>query len=96
MTDREFMEKMFNKMESRFDAIETKIDGIITQQEEDHIILKALEHKSEINKSEHDNMFNTIAHMEGHLKNIDENIDAVKEIIGRHEVDITVLKRRPV
>jgi len=27
---------------------------------------------------------------------IDENIGAVKEILGRHEVDITVLKRRPV
>ena len=34
--------------------------------------------------------------IEGHLKNIDETIDAVKQIIGRHEVDITVLQRRPV
>ena len=30
------------------------------------------------------------------LKNIDENIDVMKEILGRHEVDIAVLKRRPV
>jgi len=34
--------------------------------------------------------------IEGHLKSIDETIDAVKQIIGRHEVDITVLQRRPV
>ena len=41
---------------------------------------------------------NSTRHTEirGCLKNIDENIGAVKEIIGRHEVDITVLKRRPV
>jgi len=30
------------------------------------------------------------------LKNINENIGAVKEILGHHEVDIQVLKRRPV
>jgi len=85
MTDRELLESILNEVKE-----------IKTQQNEDHLILKALEHKAEINKSEHDKMINDSAHIEGHLKNIDENIDAVKEIIGRHEVDITILKRRPV
>jgi hypothetical protein len=85
MTDRELMEVMLKK-----------ITGMETQQQEDHAILKVLEHNSSVNKAEHDNMSNTISHIEGNLKNIDENIGAVKEILGRHEVDITVLKRRPV
>jgi len=85
MTDRELLESILNK-----------VNSIETQQQEDHQILKNLEHNSSVNSAEHDNIFNKIAHMEGHLKNIDENIDAVKEILGRHEVDITVLKRRPV
>jgi len=85
MTDRELMEAMFEK-----------ITGMDTQQQEDHAILKALEHNSNVNKAEHDNISNAISHIEGNLKNIDENIGAVKEILGRHEVDITVLKRRPV
>jgi len=85
MTDKELMEAMLKK-----------ITGMETQQQEDHAILKALEHNSSVNKAEHDNMSNTILHIEGSLKNIDENIGAVKEILGRHEVDITVLKRRPV
>jgi len=85
MTDRELMESMLKK-----------ITGMETQQQEDHDILKALEHNSNVNKAEHDNMSNTISHIEGSLKKIDENIGAVKEILGRHEVDITVLKRRPV
>jgi hypothetical protein len=85
MTDRELLENILNEVKS-----------IKIQQQEDHLVLKAVEHKADINKAEHDKMFNDIAHIEGHLKNIDENIDAVKEIIGRHEVDITILKRRPV
>lgn len=85
MTDRELLETILGK-----------VNGFEIQQREDHNILKNLEHNSNVNKAEHDNMFNKIAQIEGHLKNIDENIDALKEIIGRHEVDITVLKRRPV
>ncbi|HEY5560732.1 MAG TPA: hypothetical protein VIK72_03085 [Clostridiaceae bacterium] len=73
-----------------------EVKSMKTQQQEDHLILKALEYKSDINKAEQDKMVNDVAHIEGHLKNINENIDAVKEIIGRHEVDITILKRRPV
>ena len=77
-------------------SIKDEVKLIKTQQQEDHLILKALMHNSEVNKAEHDKMFNEMAYMEGHLKNIDENLDAVKEIIGRHEVDIRVLKNRPV
>lgn len=66
------------------------------QKNNDIQILKALEHSSEINKSERDKMSNDIAYIKGYLKNIDENIDVMKEILGKHEVDIAVLKRRPV
>jgi hypothetical protein len=42
MTDRELMEAMLKK-----------ITGMETQQQEDHAILKALEHNSSVNKAEH-------------------------------------------
>jgi len=73
-----------------------ELKPIKSQLKENTDILKALEHKVEVNKAEIDKISNDIAHISGHLKNIDENIDAVKEVLGRHEVDITVLKRRPV
>ena len=85
MTDRELLEKMFDK-----------INGIDIKLNETYEIVKALEHKAEINKAEHDNMFNKIAHMEGHLKNIDESIEVMKDVIGHHQIDIEILKRRPV
>lgn len=49
-------------------------------------------HNGEVNKAEHDKMLNEIAHIQEDLKNIYENVNAMKEIIGRHEVDIRVLK----
>lgn len=73
-----------------------KIDSIKSKLDETYEIVRALEHSPQVNKAEHDKITNDIAHISGHIKNIDENIDAVKDIIGRHEVDITVLKRRPV
>mgnify|MGYP000925800367 FL=1 len=78
------------------DLLDAKLEPIKSQLQENTEILKALEHSSEVNKAEHDKMNNDIAHIEGHLKNIDENIDVMKEMLGRHEVDIAVLKRRPV
>lgn len=83
-------------LKEELEPIKNNVKTIKVQQEEDHKILKALEHSSEVSKAERDRLNNDIAHISGHLKSIDENIDAVKEVLGRHEVDITVLKRRPV
>lgn len=92
MADKEILDVILAELK----GIKTTVSEIKTQQEEDHLILKALEHNSNVNKAEHDKMNNTSSHMQGDLKNINENIGAVKEILGHHEVDIQVLKRRPV
>lgn len=92
MTDRELLEKMFDKingMESKINSMESKLNETLE-------IVKALEHKADVNKAEHDNMFNKMAHIEGHLKNIDGSIEVMKDFIGHHQVDIEILKRRPV
>ncbi|HEY8889630.1 MAG TPA: hypothetical protein VIM70_05210 [Clostridium sp.] len=102
MTDKEletlgniFDEKL-KPVFAKLNGLETTVRGIKVQQEEDHLILKALEHNSNINSADHDKMSNDISHIQGSLKNIDEQIGAMAEINGRHEQDITVLKRRPV
>lgn len=83
-------------MQGDIQGMKIDMQSMKIQQQENTSILRALEHSAEVNKAEHDRMFNDIDHMKGHLKNIDESLDAVKEILGRHEVDIAVLKRRPV
>ena len=92
MADKEVLDAILAELK----GIKTTVSEIKTQQEEDHLILKALEHNSNINSAEHDKMSNDISHIQGSLKNIDEQIGAMAEINGRHEQDITVLKRRPV
>lgn len=77
-------------------SLKSEVVTIKSQLSENTQILKALEHSAEIAKAERDNMNNDIYHIKGHIKNIDENLNSIKEIIGRHEVDITTLKRRPV
>ena len=99
VTDRELLEVILSELKSVKDEVKlnsTEIKSVRMQQQEDHLILKALEHSAQVNKAEHDSMMNDIAHIQGYVKNIYENIDAVKEIIGRHEVDLKVLKNRPV
>ncbi|MCH3962942.1 MAG: hypothetical protein LKE46_01590 [Clostridium sp.] len=78
------------------ELLDTKLEPIKSQLNENTQILRALEHSSEVSKAERDKISNDIAYIQGDIKSINENIDAVKEILGRHEVDITVLKRRPV
>lgn len=85
-----------NDLQAIRNLLKEELEPIKTKLDETYQIVKALEHSAEVNKAEHDKMGNDIAHMEGHLNNIDETIGAVKDIIGRHEVDISVLKRRPV
>ncbi|MFL0198145.1 hypothetical protein ACJDU8_21635 [Clostridium sp. WILCCON 0269] len=85
-----------DELKAELDPMKTQLDGLQSQVQENTQILKALEHSAEVNKAEHDKMSNNIAHMEGHLKNIDESVDVMKEVLGRHEIDITILKRRPV
>lgn len=84
------------ELKAELEPIKFQLNGLQSQVGENIQILKALEHSSEINKSERDKMSNDIAYIKGYLKNIDENIDVMKEILGKHEVDIAVLKRRPV
>ena len=76
--------------------IKSDLEIIKINQKEDHQILKALEYSAEVNKTEHDRMNIDIARIQRLQKNMSENLDAMKDIIGRHEIDITVLKKRPV
>ena len=91
--DKKDLQEISELLDQKFDK---KLEPIKSQLEENTQILKALVHSAEISKAERDRTGNDIAYIKGGITNINENIDAVKEILGRHEVDITVLKRRPV
>jgi hypothetical protein len=72
--------------------LETKVDEIQTQQQEDHQILKALEHKAEVNKAEHDNMANDINHIKGDVEALRKDISTVEIVTANNYADIAKLK----
>lgn len=85
MTDRELLE-----------SILSEVKAIKTLQEEDHLILKALEHSAQVNKAEHDKIINDISYLQGDVTHIQETNKSLLEMYGEHEAEIRSLKRRPV
>lgn len=81
-------------MNTELISVKDQVGLIRTQQQEDHLILNALKHSSEVNRAEHDKMLMEISYIYGNIKSINQNLTAVKEVIGEHEVDIRVLKNR--
>lgn len=78
------------------EILKEELQPMKEQIKENTQILKALEHSSEVSKAELDKISNEVAHISGDIKSIDENMDAIKEVLGKHEIDIRVLQRRPV
>lgn len=65
--------------------LETKVD-------ENTKILRALEHSAEVNKAEHDQMSNDIAHIKGDVESIKKDLLQVELVTSNNWTEITKLK----
>ena len=74
-------------------AVLENFKAIKSQLNENTQILKALEHKAEINKAEHDKMSNDIAHMQGDITSIKNVVTIVEEVTAQNWNDIIKLKK---
>lgn len=72
--------------------LESKVDGLEEGQKENIQILRALEHSAQVNKAEHDNMSNDIAHIKGDIALIKKDLTFVEEATAKNWSDITRLK----
>lgn len=86
-------------MDTLRQLLREELEPIKTQLTENTQILKALEHKAEVNKSEHDKMQNDIAHIQGDLTHVKNDVEFIKKDLSRVEeatasnwVDIARLK----
>lgn len=61
-------------------------------QQEDHQILKNLEHNSNVNKAEHDKMMNDIAYIKGDLSSLRKDLSTVEIVTANNYADIAKLK----
>lgn len=89
--DKEILE-ILKRLESKFDGLESKFDGLENKVDENTQILRALEHSSQVNKADHDNMGNDIAHIKGDIALIKKDLTFVEEATAKNWSDITRLK----
>lgn len=95
--DKKDLQQIGELLDKKLDKkLDEKLESIKSQLNVNTQILKSLKDGLEISGSEKNKIDNDtdIEHIRSDIKNINENIDAIKRIIGRHEVDIKVLKGR--
>jgi hypothetical protein len=69
-----------------------KLDDHTLMLDEHTQILRALEHLAQVNKSEHDRMFNDIAHIKGETELMRKDLATVEIVTARNMENIAHLK----
>lgn len=72
------MQDQINSMQHQIYSVQNEVSLIKAQVEENTQILRALEHKAEINKAEHDNFALQLANIEG-------NVNKIKNAVAKGE-----------
>ncbi|MBU3144797.1 hypothetical protein [Clostridium sp. CF012] len=90
--DKELIKSLSDLLDEKLTPIKTDLKSIKSQQEESISILRALEHKSDINKAEHDKLFNDIANLSGSVENMRKDLSAVEVVTARNMENIAQLK----
>lgn len=90
--DKELLRALSDLLEEKLSSIKDDIKNIQTQQNESISILRSLEHKSQINKSEHDKLFNDMAKLSGTVENMRKDLSAVEVVTARNLENIAQLK----
>lgn len=72
------MQDQINSMQDQIYSVQNEVSLIKAQVEENTQILRALEHKAEINKAEHDNFALQLANIEG-------NVNKIKNAVAKGE-----------
>lgn len=76
----------------KLDAHTQKLDEHTLMLDEHTQILRALEHLAQVNKSEHDRMFNDIAHIKGETEAMRKDLATVEIVTARNMENIAHLK----
>ncbi len=86
------MKSEMSSMKSEMSSMKSEMSSMKSQLDENTQILKALEHNAEVNKSEHDKIFNELAHIKGDIKEIKKDLLKVEVATANNWSDIATLK----
>ena len=90
--DKELLKVLSDLLDEKLLPIKDDIKNIKTQQEESISILRSLEHKADVNKSEHDKLSNDISKLSGTMENMRKDLSAVEVVTARNLENIAQLK----
>ncbi|MGV8984399.1 hypothetical protein [Clostridium sp.] len=90
--DKELIKSLSDLLDEKLTPIKNDLKNIKSQQEESISILRALEHKADINKVKHDKLFNDIANLSGSVDNMRKVLSAVEVVTTRNMENIAQLK----
>jgi regulator of replication initiation timing len=86
------MKGEIGEMKGQIGEMKGQVDGIKSLQEEDHMILKALEHNVNIIRAEQENLKHEVAELSGEIKAIRKDLGTVELITASNWTDIVKLK----
>lgn len=95
MTNEEFQTFMISevkKIHQRFDAIETRLDTIESQQRENTDFIQVLLHQTEELNAKYDGLLNITVSSESFAK-LEKKIDVIAYRIIDHDTDLSLLRR---
>lgn len=84
--------EQFKAVNEQFKVVNEQFKAVNARLDEHTQILRALEHNSEVNKAEHDRMFNDIAYIKGQVEQIKRDLNRVEEATANNWLDIARLK----
>jgi hypothetical protein len=90
--DKELLKALSDLLDEKLSPIKDDISNIKTQQVESISILRSLEHRADVTKSEHDKLLNDIVKLSGTLENMRKDLSAVEVVTARNLENIAQLK----
>ncbi|MFZ5969342.1 MAG: hypothetical protein ACOYVK_19460 [Bacillota bacterium] len=103
MTNEEFQSLVVHElkeMKGQLKEMKGQLKEMKSQLNENTQLLRALEHKADVNKSEHDKIFFDVAELSSEVKkgfiDLTEINKSLMEMYGSHEAEIRTLRRKTV
>jgi predicted nucleic acid-binding Zn-ribbon protein len=81
-----------SSMKTEISSMKSEISAIKVQQEENTRILRALEHSTQVNKAEHEQMMMEMAEISKEVKNLRKDVSNVEVITASNWTDLARLK----
>lgn len=80
------------RVEQEVSGVKREVLNVKGQLDENTVILRGLEHQSQVQKAQMDNLINSTARIEGEVKNLRNDVGTIEAVTAKNWNDIVQLK----